>query len=214
MKWRSSSDTFPNSYVLKQKSWYLKSQNQLIHSPDQENKKEYVDQGHRNKECSFLAFFITKIFFLTNKYLYTYKSSTTFYPPPLPPAWGGGLKHMYIVIMMLLSISQVIAHNDYIYIDIQYWNPLHSINKAYLHTSLFLFGFLVFVGIFALDCLLWYNYIGTEYSTFIVYILWYSDGACSVSGGAHSPPPVTRPPPVEPYFMQFCSYTCALIGVI
>jgi hypothetical protein len=27
------------------------------------------------------------------------------------------------------------------------------------------------------------------------------------------PPPVTRPPPGEPYFLEYCIYTCALTGV-
>jgi hypothetical protein len=98
---------------------------------------------------------------------------------------------------MLLSISQVIAHNDYIYVDILYFNPLHSINKAYLHTSLFLFGiFGICEGFhFGLFTLVYYIGTGCSLALSISFDIRVARAWCR---GELTPPPlVTRPPPAS-----------------
>jgi hypothetical protein len=66
---------------------------------------------------------------------------------------------------------------------------------------------------FSLDCVLWYGGMSTEYVTLLIHPLISGRHVFGVRGSCLPPPPVTRPPPGEPYFLEYCVITCAHIKV-
>jgi hypothetical protein len=112
--------------------------------------------------------------------------------PPSSLKWDEGSifeqVSYYIHVTVLLDDS-FITHT--LLFDLQYFSLLHSVNK--LFTSSLVLCFLVFSDLhFGLYTLVWRHEYGLWY--FCRYILLYSDGTCSVSGGVVSPPPGHAPP--------------------
>jgi hypothetical protein len=133
---------------------------------------------------------------------------TTLYPPHPSSGMRVRFLNKHHNVFMLLLDDSLITHT--LILDLQYLiYYIPSIN--YLHAHWF-FDFWYF-QIFSLDYILWYGGMSTEYGTFVGTSFDIRTARVHCQGELSPPPPVTRPPPGKPYFLEYCVNTCALVGV-